>query len=131
VYSFDCSRRVLDLDPSLGGAHYGLAFLLLKRGDETAAAEHLAAFLERSPHGPESERWVRHARQTLAELRGEPTDEPAADQPAPDAGRAGSATRADAGRADASRGDGSRGDTSRGDTGRGPETSAGGAGARF
>jgi tetratricopeptide (TPR) repeat protein len=64
-------REALELDPSLGGAHYGLAFLLLKRGETEAAAEHLEAFLGRAAHGPESERWVRHARQTLAELRGE------------------------------------------------------------
>ena len=69
-----CYREALDLDPTLGGAHYGLAFLLLKRGETDAAAEHLAAFLERAEHGPESERWVRHARQTLAELRGERAD---------------------------------------------------------
>src|SRR5690242_9509121 len=28
-----CYRRALELDPALAGAHYGLAFLLLKRGD--------------------------------------------------------------------------------------------------
>ncbi len=91
-----CYRRALELDPSLGGAHYGLAFLLLKRGDEPGAVEHLEAFLERAA-GPESERWVRHARTTLAELRGERGDAP----PTPP------------------------------EAGRGPETSAGGAGARF
>jgi Flp pilus assembly protein TadD len=67
-------REALDLDPALGGAHYGLAFLLLKRGETEAAAEHLEAFLSRAAHGPESERWVRHARQTLAELRGDSGD---------------------------------------------------------
>jgi tetratricopeptide (TPR) repeat protein len=65
-----CYRRALELDPTLGGAHYGLAFLLLKRGDEHEAAEHLDAFLARARPDPESERWVRHARETLAELRG-------------------------------------------------------------
>jgi tetratricopeptide (TPR) repeat protein len=69
-----CYREALDLDPSLGGAHYGLAFLLLKRGETDAAAEHLDAFLSRTAPAPESERWVRHARQTLAELRGESPD---------------------------------------------------------
>ncbi len=86
-----CYRRALELDPGLGGAHYGLAFLLLKRGDEPGAAEHLEAFLGRSAHGPDSERWVRHARQTLAELRGEPGGDGAAPSatpaPAPDAPR--------------------------------------------
>jgi hypothetical protein len=48
-----------------------LAFLLLKRGDSTGAAEHLERFLARPPQSPEAERWVRHATQTLAEIRGE------------------------------------------------------------
>jgi tetratricopeptide (TPR) repeat protein len=102
-----CYRQALDLDPTLGGAHYGLAFLLLKRGDEVGAAEHLEAFLGRSPHGPDSERWVRHARQTLAELRGERPDDGPGDGP----------------------GDGPAG-VPLPDAGRGP-SSAGGAGARF
>lgn len=65
-----CYRKALALDPSLGGAHYGLAFLLLKRGEEREAADHLAQFLERTTPDAESERWVKHARETLAELRG-------------------------------------------------------------
>jgi tetratricopeptide (TPR) repeat protein len=28
-------RKALEIDPSLGGSHYGLAFLLIKRGDAT------------------------------------------------------------------------------------------------
>lgn len=107
-----CYRRALELDPTLGGAHYGLAFLLLKRGDAGGAAEHLDAFLERAPHDPESERWVRHARQTLAELRGE---------------------SGDGARGDIAHGDGARGSAApegRPDT-RSPGTDAGGAGARF
>ena len=62
-------RRALELNPELSGAHYGLAFLLLKRGDAEAAREHLNAFLEHPPRGPEAERWIRHARQTLARLQ--------------------------------------------------------------
>src|SRR3954466_16249768 len=31
-------RRALELDPELSGAHYGLAFLLIKRGDLAEAA---------------------------------------------------------------------------------------------
>jgi Flp pilus assembly protein TadD len=62
-------RRALELDPELSGAHYGLAFLHLKRGDLAEAAAHLEAFLETPPSGAEAERWVRHARQTLDELR--------------------------------------------------------------
>jgi tetratricopeptide (TPR) repeat protein len=64
-------RRALEIEPNLSGAHYGLAFLLLKRGEPAEAAEHLEAFLEQPPHGVEAERWVRHARETLAELRGD------------------------------------------------------------
>jgi tetratricopeptide (TPR) repeat protein len=62
-------RRALDADPELSGAHYGLAFLQLKRGDVAEAEAHLEAFLEAPPAGAEAERWVLHARQTLDELR--------------------------------------------------------------
>lgn len=62
-------RRALELDPSLSGAHYGLAFLLIKRGDAGGAVKHLDAFLARPPVGPEAERWVRHAETTLDTLR--------------------------------------------------------------
>lgn len=64
-----CYRRALDVEPRLSGAHYGLAFLLLKRGDDADAAYHLEAFLMNPPDGPEAERWVRHARKTLDEIR--------------------------------------------------------------
>ena len=63
-------RRALDLEPSLSGAHYGLAFLLLKRDDVDGAVHHLEAFLRQPPKGPEADRWVRHARQTLDALQG-------------------------------------------------------------
>ena len=62
-------RKSLELDPSLSGAHYGLAFLLIKRGDVVAAEKHLVAFLASPPDGAESERWVRHAEATLESLR--------------------------------------------------------------
>jgi tetratricopeptide (TPR) repeat protein len=62
-------RRALELDPQLSGAHYGLAFLQLKRGETMEAASHLQAFLDAPPSGAEADRWVRHARQTLDELR--------------------------------------------------------------
>ena len=64
-----CYRRALELKPSLSGAHYGLAFLLIKRGDYPGAAQHLEAFLETPPRSAEAERWVRHARQTLDDIR--------------------------------------------------------------
>jgi tetratricopeptide (TPR) repeat protein len=60
-----CYRSALDVAPDLSGAHYGLAFLLLKRGDTTGAEKHLGAFLAKPPVGVESERWVRHAEATL------------------------------------------------------------------
>ena len=68
----------------LSGAHYGLAFLLLKRGETAAAAEHLETFLATPPASGETERWVRHARETLAQIRGE---HGTAGEPAPDDAR--------------------------------------------
>jgi acetyl-CoA carboxylase carboxyltransferase component len=64
-------RRALEAEPELSGAHYGLAFLLLKKGDRTGAEKHLNAFLAKPPSGAEAERWVRHAEETLDTLRGE------------------------------------------------------------
>jgi tetratricopeptide (TPR) repeat protein len=61
-------RKALEIDQSLGGAHYGLAFLLLKRGESEMAATHLRAFLARPPRGPDAAKWIEHAEQTLAEL---------------------------------------------------------------
>ena len=65
-----CYRSALDVAPQLSGAHYGLAFLLLKRGDQSGAEEHLDAFLAAPPSGAEAERWIHHARETLEALRG-------------------------------------------------------------
>ena len=62
-------RRALEIDPSQSGAHYGLAFLLIKRGDASGAEQHLEAFLASPPDGTESERWIRHAEATLDQLR--------------------------------------------------------------
>jgi tetratricopeptide (TPR) repeat protein len=66
-----CYRRALELNPGLSGAHYGLAFLLLKRSDRLGAERHLQAFLGQPPSGPDAERWVRHARKTLEAMRGD------------------------------------------------------------
>src|SRR5215207_6497830 len=68
-------KRALELDPGLVGAHYGVAFLLLKRGDVQQASEHLRAFLARPPKGPDAERWVRHAETALREIAGSPAPE--------------------------------------------------------
>ena len=62
-------RRALEVAPELSGAHYGLAFLLLKRGDRAGAMSHLDAFLRNPPQNGETERWVKHAQQTLVALR--------------------------------------------------------------
>nr|MDP9177265.1 tetratricopeptide repeat protein [Gemmatimonadota bacterium] len=68
-----CYRRALDIQPKLAGAHYGLAFLLLRRGDIDDAAFHLEAFLmDPPPASAEAERWVRHARDTLERIRSTP-----------------------------------------------------------
>jgi Flp pilus assembly protein TadD len=62
-------RKALELDPTLSGAHYGLAFLLVKRGDAAGAVKHLSAFLAHPPEGPDAARWVAHAQSTLDHLR--------------------------------------------------------------
>ncbi len=62
-------RRALEVAPELSGAHYGLAFLLLKRGDRAGAMSHLDTFLSRPIANAEMDRWVRHAQQTLHALR--------------------------------------------------------------
>jgi hypothetical protein len=59
----------LEIAPERSGAHYGLAFLLLKRNDRDGAEKHLESFLAKPPSSPEAERWVRHAQMTLDELR--------------------------------------------------------------
>jgi Flp pilus assembly protein TadD len=73
-------RRALQAKPNLGGAHYGLAFLLIKRDDLAGAERHLTAFLADPPRGAEAEQWVEHAHRTLEQLRhpspdGRPDDE--------------------------------------------------------
>ena len=62
-------KRALSIEPKLSGAHYGLAYLLLKRGEVSDAAYHLEAFLMDAPSGPEAERWIGHAKQTLDQLQ--------------------------------------------------------------
>jgi tetratricopeptide (TPR) repeat protein len=61
-------RKALELDPTLTGAHYGIAYLLLKRGELDSGAQHLRAFLGRPPKGPDADKWVRHAETTLRDL---------------------------------------------------------------
>ena len=61
-------RKALEIDDTLVGAHYGLAFLLVHRGERDVAANHLKAFLAHPPHGADAQKWIDHARDTLAEL---------------------------------------------------------------
>jgi tetratricopeptide (TPR) repeat protein len=61
--------RALDLRPHLSGAHYGLAFLLLKKGDVQGADSHLTSFLAQPPREAEAAQWIDHARRTLEKLR--------------------------------------------------------------
>src|ERR1700757_5128096 len=61
-------RRALELERDLAGAHYGLAFLLLKRGDPDGATQHLRAFLAHPPKGPDAQKWVEHATVALRDL---------------------------------------------------------------
>ncbi len=62
-------RKALEIDPALSGAHYGIAFLLIKRGDPQFAMKHLRAFLAHPPEGPDAARWIAHAQATLDHLR--------------------------------------------------------------
>lgn len=63
-------RRALEIEPTLSGAHYGLAFLLLKRADTAGCAAHLEAFLRTSRQDAASARFIEHAESTLATLTG-------------------------------------------------------------
>jgi Flp pilus assembly protein TadD len=65
-------RHVLQKEPGSPGAHYGLAYLLLRSGEENGAKVHLQAFLENAPDGSEAGEHVAHARATLASLTTEP-----------------------------------------------------------
>ena len=55
-----------------------------KRGETAVATAHLQAFLDAPPTGGEADRWVRHARQTLDDLRAPPA-EPSNEMPYPEA----------------------------------------------
>ncbi len=61
-------RKALEADATLAGAHYGLGFLLLKRGDAGGAEQHLKAFLGNPPRGVDAQKWIEHAERALAEL---------------------------------------------------------------
>lgn len=69
-------RHVLHRNPESPGAHYGLAFLLLRHGTSAEAVEHLEAFLAGAPVDADAREHVNHARRTLEELKGDGEGEP-------------------------------------------------------
>ncbi len=68
-------RHVLQKDPNASGAHYGLAFLLIRSGQTKEAIPHLEAFLSNPPDGPSAAEHVSHAHSTLNQLTGRTDDE--------------------------------------------------------
>ncbi len=62
-------RHVLQKDPAAAGAHYGLAFILLRGERPEDAIPHLEAFLSSPPQGADASAHVEHARMALAQLR--------------------------------------------------------------
>lgn len=67
-------RHVLQKDPKASGAHYGLAFLLIRAGKAREAVPHLKSFLAHPPSGPEAVQHVDHAKSTLAQITGQSDD---------------------------------------------------------
>lgn len=61
-------RHVLQKDPAAAGAHYGLAFILLRSDQPDESIQHLEAFLKHAPHDDEAEAHIEHARWTLTQL---------------------------------------------------------------
>lgn len=62
-------RHVLQKDPTSSGAHYGLAFILLRSERPSDAIPHLESFLADAPRDDDAGAHVEHARWTLAQLR--------------------------------------------------------------
>jgi len=62
-------RHVLQKTPDAPGAHYGLAFILLRSEAPQEAISHLQSFLAHAPRDEEANAHVEHARWTLAQLR--------------------------------------------------------------
>jgi len=67
-------RHVLQKNPKAAGAHYGLAFLLIRSGQSRDAVSHLKAFLTNPPEGPEAAQHIQHAKSTLAQITGQTDD---------------------------------------------------------
>lgn len=68
-------RHVLKRNPESPGAHYGLAFLLLRHGSRNDAIRHLEAFLAGSPSDARDH--VNYARTKLEELQASVMEEAA------------------------------------------------------
>jgi len=73
-------RHVLQKDPRSAGAHYGLAFILLRSDRPQESIPHLEAFLANPPEAADAGAHVEHARWTLAQLRAG-THDPSAQEP--------------------------------------------------
>lgn len=69
-------RHVLQRNPKAAGAHYGLAFLLIRSGQAGQAVPHLKAFLAHPPEGQEAAQHILHAQTTLAQITGQSDDSP-------------------------------------------------------
>jgi tetratricopeptide (TPR) repeat protein len=69
-------KKALEADATLAGAHYGLAFLLLKRGDVEAAGHHLRAFLGNPPRGVDAQKWIGHAERALRDIDADASPQP-------------------------------------------------------
>ena len=67
-------RHVLQKSPNASGAHYGLAFLMIRAGQAKEAVPHLKSFLAHPPSGPDAAQHVEHAQSTLAQLTGQSDD---------------------------------------------------------
>ncbi len=67
-------RHVLQKNPKAAGAHYGLAFLLIRSGQSRDAVSHLKAFLASPPEGSEAAQHIQHAKSTLAQITGQTDD---------------------------------------------------------
>jgi tetratricopeptide (TPR) repeat protein len=61
-------RRALEIRPSLPAAHYGLAFILLRRGERDGARSHLEGFLSTASGEPHMSAWIDRARTALLEV---------------------------------------------------------------
>jgi tetratricopeptide (TPR) repeat protein len=68
-----CYRRALEISADLPGAHYGLAFLLKKRGEGDEAISHLDAFLANPGKSADPES-IAHARRAIDEIRSGPPE---------------------------------------------------------